>query len=239
MRLFILDESMTSVELNKEWIHLVPEFSALIRSDKGSAGDYDGRKKLKARREFAYIYFMLDFTSPLRYMDEFDRREAAMQMAGLTEKDIDGPLMAAYGVYDKLLQNSSRSLKTLRSVQKGLDALDSYFENINFEDKDNKGSLVHQPNQYILNIERLGKAYDALDKFEKRVQEELTGEASIRGNASLGGKEGRREGGWDEGEGTPPELTEGAAGGGPVSTTSFADVAKILRNTKEYNTEES
>ena len=225
MRLFEIGPDYL-VELNKVWIALIPEFANLLKRDKGSAGDYRGEKKLKARREFAFIYFDLDFTSPIREWDEFERREEAMKYAGLTEADMDAAVMDAHRKYNELLLKSSRSLKTLRAVEKSLDAMDQYFEGIDFKERDKKGEMVHNPNTHLKNIEGLGKAYDALDKFRKRVEEELKGDQSIRGAATLGLKEGKRQGSWDECDAAPSAAD-------PVPQTSFSDIAKMLHSSEE------
>lgn len=230
MRLFTIGEDF-QVELNKEWIFLIPEFNALLKRDKGSQGDYRGDKKLKARREFAFIYFDLDFTSPIREYEDFERRTEAMKYAMLEESDIDGPLMDAHRKYNELLQQSSRSLKTLQAIEHSLNALDIYFLNLNFDERDKKGELVHSPNAYLLNLERVGKAYDAVDKFKKRVEEELKGDVSIRGQASLGRKEGKRDT-WEEGTPESP-----AADSTPIEQTKFSDIAKLL-NSEDLDDEE-
>jgi len=221
MRLFLLDSNY-QVELNKEWIMLIPEFAALLKRDKGSKGDYRGDLKLKTRKELTFIYFDLDFTSPIREWPDFERREEAMRFAGLSEADLDGPVMEAHVMYNKLLLQSSRSLKTLRSIEKSLDAMDTYFEDIDFSKEDKKGELVHDPAKYILNLQRIGAAYDSVDKFRKRVQEELKGEASIRGTATLGRKETAGMGEWKE-------QTEA-----PVATAiNFSKIGSLLRGAVE------
>lgn len=209
MRLFFINEQY-EVELNKEWILLIPEFSALLKRDKGSKGDYRGDLKLKARKELAYLYFCLDFTSPLRYWSEEDKKAEALRYTGLAEEDIDDKVMEAWAVYEKLLEQSARSLKTLKALNKGLDALDSYFQNVNFTEKDKLGKAYYTPEDYIGNITKLPKMRNALKEYEDAVEQELKADTGIRGKATLGGKEGKRkEKVWSEG-GPPAEDLEAA-----------------------------
>ena len=219
MRLFTIGSDF-QVEINKEWIMLIPEFEALWKRDKGSKKDYRGDKKLKFRKELTFIYFDLDFASPLRTWEDYERREEAMKYAGLEESDIDAAVMAAHARYDILLQKSSRALRSLRSAYRGLDSLDAYFESINLAEKDKKGELVHNPKQYMESIKNLQQMYDSLEKFEKRVEEQLAETPGIRGSATLGGKEGTRQKDW--GEGQSPVSTERAP------TTSMKEVASML-----------
>jgi len=227
MRLFTINDS-NQVELNKPWIMLVPEFATLLRRDKGSDGDYRGDKKLKATKEFTFIYFDLDFTSPIREWEEFERRQEAMRYADLTEVDLDDKVMEAHAHYETMLLGSSRSLKTLKAVELSLDQLDNYFETIDFTLTDKKGELLHSASQYLTNLEKLGKAYSAVEAFKKRVAEELKGDASIRGQNTLGRKEGTKREGWTEKATTKPVSTQ---------QTSFADIAKLLGDDEDDNTE--
>lgn len=192
MKLFELGPEH-QVALNKEWLFLIPEFAELVKRDKGSPGDYRGSKKLKATRELTFIYFDLDFSSPIREWPEDEKRTEALRMAGLGEGDIDGPLMDAHKMYHTLLMKSSRSLRTLYAVEKSLDKLDEYYERLNFSEKDKKGELVNKPESYLMNLKRLNEGYNALDEFRKRVEREMQGTSGIRGKANLGRREGKRE----------------------------------------------
>lgn len=192
MRLFEIDDNYEA-KLNKEWLSLIPEFAYLLKRDKGGGkGDYRGDKKLRARKEFAFIYFMLDFASPLYEWEPAERREEALRYTGLTEKDIDPYVMAAHDCYETMLHNASRSLRTLNAVYTSLDQLDNYFSTLDFTEKDKKGELVHTPSAYLLNLQRLNTAYASVDTFKARVAQELKqGSSGIRGTATLGGREAR------------------------------------------------
>jgi hypothetical protein len=225
MKLFTITENF-EVELNKEWIYLIPEFAALMRRDKrgGTKGDARGDKKLRARKEFKFIYFDLDFSSPIRDYPDYERRQEALKYAELIEKDLDDLVMEAHACYNNLMLNATRSLKTLRAVKKSLDALDNYFEDLDFTKVDKKGELLHNPNSYLVNLERLDKAYTSVEKFEKRVIDELKNTGSIRGTATLGEMEGKRKD-WSEAVSRKSEDTDMSE---RIEPTSMMDLAKII-----------
>jgi hypothetical protein len=235
MRLFTIGEDFTA-ELNKEWLLLIPQFKRLIQRDKGSPGDNEGRRKLKAKKELAFIYFDLDFTSPIYNYEPYERRQEALRYATLTEKDIDQDVMAAHDEYDRLLLESSPSLKTLRSVEKSMLAFNKHLEGIDFTAVDKKGELLHNPGQYLMNMERLNKGYDSIDKFRKRVMEEMQGDQSIRGANSLGRNEGKRKQDWNETESTSSlsipstEIITPSKSKG-IKQISFRDMAGLLKGT--------
>lgn len=214
MRLFEIDEQF-EVQLNKEWIMLVPEFAELLKRDKGGKvhGDYRGSKKLHSRRELSYIYFMVDFHSPIRDYREDKKHEEALRYTRLEDKDIDDKVKSAMVHYEEMQYENAPSLRTLSALKAGMANLDKYFREVDFETKDSLKRTVYTPEAYIANITKLPKMRSAIKEFERMVEEELRENTGIRGKSQLGGKEGkRREKIWQEG-GDPdaidePETTE-------------------------------
>lgn len=192
MKLFEIDDTDNTVLLNKEWIMMVPELNELIKRDKRSEGDYRGEKKLQARREFTYIYFYVDFASPLRDWGEEEKHKESLKYAGLDK--VDTVVMKARDHYEYLILSAARSLRTYKAMMKTLDSLDDYLENIDFSEKDKKGELLNDPIKVASTVEKMDKAYTAVKNFEKRVEEELKGESTgIRGTAELGDREATKK----------------------------------------------
>lgn len=202
MALFTINEQF-EVELNKEWIMLIPEFAELLRRDKGSEGDYRGQKKLRARRELSYIYFMVDFHSPLRDFEEEKKQVEALKYCRLNEKDIDNKVKEAMALYEYMQYESAPSLRTLNALKLGMANLDKYFKEVDFDKTDKQGKLKYTPEGYIANITKLPKMRAAIKEFETMVQAELRENTGIRGKATLGAMEGRRNKIWQEGG--PPD----------------------------------
>lgn len=205
MDLFEVDENDYTCKLNRTWIWLIPEFADIMRRDKGSTGDKGGARKMWARKRFAYIYFYIDFKSPIFSWEEEPKKLEALRYTGLVAADIKEDYMVkAIEVYKELQLQAARSLRTLSSVKKGLDALDDYFENIDFEKTDKQGKALYSAKEFIDNTKRLNEAYDAINSFEKRVMAELTKSGGIRGSATKGDREVAKqsagvEGNWEEG----------------------------------------
>lgn len=192
MKLFEIDENF-QVTPNKVWINMIPEFAILIKRDKGSKGDTEGRKKLKARRELVYIYMMQDFGAPIRDYEGSEKHKEALKYSNLTDDDIDSVVKVAVKKYEELQLAASRPLRTYKAMVKGLDALDSYFENVDFKQTDDDGKLLYSPDKYQNSMGKMHGLYDALDKFKKRVEEDLKNvDGGIRGQATLGDNEGRK-----------------------------------------------
>src|SRR4051812_34438720 len=115
MKLFEIDDTFT-LQLNKVWILMIPEFEAILKRDKGSVGDTQARYKLRARREFSFIYFFVDFNSPLRDWEEHERFAESLTYANLTKKDIDDVVLAGVKKYEQLAMGAARSMRTYRSL---------------------------------------------------------------------------------------------------------------------------
>lgn len=227
MKLFEIDIDTNTIKLNKEWIFLTPEFAALIRRDKGSEGDYDGRRKLKAIKEFTFIYFFVDFSSPLRDYEPTEKRREALVYAQLTEDDIDAAVETALLKYQEMFINSARSLRTYKALNKTLDAMDKFFEELDMSEVDKKGELKYDPTTVVNSAKKMDEYYTALKNFSKRVEEELSqGASSIQGTRTLGDKEAKTPAKWSEQE--IGDTSTRVSGGEPKSGGSFIGLTKDL-----------
>lgn len=231
MRLFEIDDASQTVMLNKTWIMLIPAFAELIRRDKGSPGDTQARRKLRATKEFTYIYFYKDFSSPLYDYDEEQRHIEALRYAALEDKDIkDEKVQDALNEYETLMRNASRALRTLRSVEKAMDKLDQYYGTLNFE-KTLDDKQPDDPDEFLNRMSKLNKMYDEYEKFEKRVKADLRVGLTIRGKGELGDGESKtRE--WDESvirESSPTSATTVTGKISPSKeTSSMMDLLKVI-----------
>lgn len=194
-RLFVMDNE-GNIDLNKEWLHMIPEFSVLLHRKWMCEGDADGRKKLMQRRIFSYIYLILDFGSPLFTWEEEARHIEALKSQNLKEGDVqEDKVKAAIRKYDEYLQESSPKLKALRTMHATINKMNTYLENINLEERDKQEKAVHTPATITRAMKDMNAMYDALETMERRVMEEMKKEGgnTIRGTATLGGREGKRK----------------------------------------------
>jgi hypothetical protein len=197
--LFEFNQQTGLVQLNREWVGLVPEFKEILTKSKGVKGDNDGRKKLHATRIFTFIYMLVDFKSPLRNMDGKEKYKQALRSAELEEADITAQVKEATAVYEMYQENSARSLRSLKSMRTSLDRADKYFEKVDFDERDKKGELVYSMAEYLNNMKKMDDVYTSFEAFEERVHRQLTEQVAVRGERTLGGKEGTRTG-WEEGK---------------------------------------
>lgn len=189
MKLFEFDEDSGHIKMNKPWIALIPEFKAIYSRDKPNPSNGQRIKK-RAIREFSFIYFMQDFGSPIRDWEPAEKRKEALAYCEMEEKDVDEVVKAAMKKYEQLILEATRSIRTYRALLKVQDAMDDYFEKVDFTEQTKTGELRHSPEKVALQIKRMDETYDAIEKFEKRVERDLShGSTGIRGTAVKGEKE--------------------------------------------------
>ncbi len=211
MKLFELDPATRMVNLNKEWISTIKEFKKLITRDKGSEGDADGRKKLRAIREFTFIYHFCDYRSKFVNYSEQDKYLECLRNAELsTELDIekDPDLLSAIIRYKALqevpalkvlnelketLHSAHRVVKKLRDnleVQlTKLDVIPDDDEDSSAKKKDPIVVLTNSLTAVMDIANRIPASIKAIEEQEEKVRKELGEENMIRGDAKLGIRE--------------------------------------------------
>lgn len=182
IKLFELGDNYL-IDLNKDWISTISEFKDILRRDKGSKGDTQGRAKLQASKEFTYIFHMVDFRSPYENFPVEERKERALADAGITEyQSEDDLIIEALAKYKLLLENSSPTLRLLRAVKSSMLPLERYFETFT-------PLMPNDIKDHIANIKNMPAMQKALVEFEDQVKLESLEEGAIRGQAEKGWKE--------------------------------------------------
>lgn len=190
LRLLEISEDF-KLQINKEWLLMVPEFALLVARDRGSAGDSQGRQKKKATRELSFVYLMEDFLSPYRELNEYEKRVAVLKTLRMKETDIDMAVEDAQMAYREMLYNNAPSLRTLQIVRNSREKLEDYFQEIDLNVTNARGDLIYNTTTYMNNIKQLPVMEDAIKEYEKMVYADLLNETGIRGKASKGFNEGK------------------------------------------------
>lgn len=190
IKLFELGEN-SMVQLNKEWISMIPEFKRLLTKDKGGPGDGSGKYKKHATRQFTYIFLRYDFRSPLENYNDEEREIESMRMAELTPGQVqaDGDLWDAIRMYQQLLDKCSPTLKTYRDLKDSVDDLTEYIKEMNLRERTAMGAKVHSPKDKQEAINGMPKTMETLTKLELAVKQEMNEDGGMRGDAVKGGDE--------------------------------------------------
>lgn len=185
---FNFNQRTTQLELSQPEILLIQEFKALLDNKRNKCKeDPKGEDKLRAYREFTYIYLALHWKSPYADYIERDRHDCAIQDSGLTEDEFNDPIFRAACRKFKQLQESHRSIRLMKAAQVMADKFIEYFMNVDPEERDPvTGKPIFQVEKLQTQISNLSKVHEQLTILESQVKKELQEVSQIRGGAVEG-----------------------------------------------------
>ena len=186
--IFLYDNSTGTLSLNVHEILLVKEFKTLYDPNRNKCKeDPKGVNRLRAWREFTYIYLMLDFKSPYLEYIEQDRHETAMADSGLTQDEWEDPdFKAACRKYYEI-KDSSRVLSLIKTSFRTLEKLRIFLDEIDFTDVDGNGKYLNDPKKVLESINQIGKMNDYLKELELNYKkDQMAASTKFRGDAEIG-----------------------------------------------------
>lgn len=183
IKIFQYNNGNGNVELNTPEIILVDEFKVLMDKQRNICEeDKEGLYKLKAFREFTYIYLAIDWQSPYSDFSEQERHQMALNDAHMTEEEFNNPEFRAACRKYKSIQESTRSIRLLHAAQETVDKFIDYFHNIDPEERDlQTGKPIFKVKDIMAEISSLSKVQDELTTLEQMVKKEMTESSQLRG----------------------------------------------------------
>ena len=185
IKVFQYDNVTGKVELNTPEILLIREFAALMDIKRNKCKeDPEGKYKLRAFREFTYIYLAIDWMSPYRDYYEQDRHQEALRDANITEEEFNNPEFRAACRKYRALQDETRSIKLLKAAQNTVDRFIDYFNNtVDLDERDQQRKPVFKTKDVMAEIANLHKVHEELVILESQVKKEMSETSSIRAGA--------------------------------------------------------
>lgn len=174
------------VEFVSEEIKLVPEVQELmtLKYNKGPK-DADGRKKFRMKAELKYMYLNYSRRGPYRDYSPTERLEESKRDCGFdTNWKESEELKAVVAKYTKASPN--KLLRLLHTSEGVLDKLDTYFQNIDFSLKDDKGALLYEPKEVMDSLNKLPRLASTLQELEQQVNLGSIGLPKSKGDHELG-----------------------------------------------------
>ena len=159
----------------------IPPFIDLWNRDKTKG-------KLKATKELSYVYFICDFKSPYSIYDEIER-PAKVKEDFIKEPDWkpDALIKDAMVKYNEF--QDTYTMKFLKKARKGVDKLASYFDEVDFHEKDDRGNLLYKSTDLSRNLKDVGSIVESLDKVENKVKKEIDTKSKIKGQKVIRSRE--------------------------------------------------
>lgn len=188
MKIFLFDNAKNEVIINEPEVLLIREFAALWTNERNiTTEDPKGVRKTRAYRELTYIWLMIDWASPYSDFTEQERHEECLKDASITEKEWSDPTFRAACRKYKELQNSSRSLKLIRSAQGIVDKITDYFDTIDLTERDElTGKPIFKTKDVMAEMQTVSKVVEELKTLEFMYKKEQEAESDVRGDAEVG-----------------------------------------------------
>ena len=187
MQIFIFDNVSNTLQIDDYSILLIKEFKDLWDKERNKCKeDKTGEKRLRAYKEFTYIYLVLDFKSPYFKSPIKDRQEAAIIDSGLTDKELEDPVFAAaYKKYEEL-QDADPILTSIKVAYRTLYKFQVYLDNIDFTETDVDGKPIHKAKDILDSIKQISVMRTTLQELEQIHKTDLAAESKIRGDVEQG-----------------------------------------------------
>ena len=187
MQIFIFDNLTNTLRIDDYSILLVKEFAKLWEPERNKCKeDKKGELRIRAYKEFTYIYLVLDFKSPYFKYLEKDKHEAALVDSGLTEDDLkDKDFIAAYRKYQEL-QETDPILSLIKTAYHTIYKMRVHLDSIDFSEVDADGKPIYKPKDVIGDLTSISKIRTELQTLEELHKTNQEAEAKVRGDVALG-----------------------------------------------------
>ena len=187
MQIFIFDNATNSLRIDDYSILLVKEFAKLWEPERNKCKeDKKGELRLRAYKEFTYIYLVLDFKSPYFKYLERDKHEAALADSGLIEKDLeDEDFLAAFRKYREI-QEEDPILALIKTAYHTLYKMRVHLDSVDFSDVDADGKPIYKAKDVIADLKSISIARTELAALEQLHKTGLAAQEKTRGDQTPG-----------------------------------------------------
>lgn len=188
MKFFVYDNVNGNVAIEEESLLLTLEFKNLLEESRNKCtADKTGKKKLRAFKEFKYIYLFFDWESPYFQYAEQDKHNESLKDSELTQEEFeDIKFRLACQKYQDL-QNSSLDIKLLKAAMSAVEKQIFYLENVDLQERDPMtGKPIFKSKDLIAEIKGCKDLISSLRELETQVKRGLEVENSLRGGMTVG-----------------------------------------------------
>ncbi len=186
---FIFDNITNTVKLDEFELLLVKEFEKLWDIGRNKCkSDSTGIKRLKAHREFKYIYLALDFKSPYFEFLEQERHKSALEDSGLSKEEFDDPdFRAACRKYIEI-KDSSRILTLIKTAHRTLEKTRIFLDSVDLGERDiTTNKYINDPKKILDTIGQIGTLRQKLIELEDAYKKDLSeSKSKLRGDNERG-----------------------------------------------------
>lgn len=168
-------------------VKMFKPFRLIVERDKGSKGDNDGRKKLIATKELAFIYWFSDPRSTYKdsYPNESERIKKLKVILDLPEDWTPDELIrnAVYFYTEEIAEDFD--VQFLESTVNAARKTKEYFDGVDYTKTDTKGNLLYKVKEVTSALKDSNSVIENLKLLREKVykSEKLT--KNIRGGGEV------------------------------------------------------
>lgn len=176
-------------------VRMFAPFRKIIERDRGKksernlyeVGDADGRRKILATKELAFIYFYSDPRSPYveSYLDNKEREAKVCKMLGMPEGwTIDNVVQEAVDFYLAEIKEDF-DVRYLNSNIIAASKTITYLENVDYDARDVKGNLLYKPAEVVKVLKESGGVLESLKALREKAFKKVNLSLKIRGGGDV------------------------------------------------------
>lgn len=176
-------------------VRMFAPFKKILERDKGKksdraiyeVGDADGRRKILATKELAFVYFYSDPRSPYveSYLDNKERETKVCKMLGMPEGwAIDAVVQDAVDFYCAEIKEDF-DVKYLNSNIIAASKTLTYLENVDYDKRDVKGNLLYKPAEVVKVLKESGGVLESLKALREKAFKKVNLSLKIRGGGDV------------------------------------------------------
>ena len=184
---FVYNGTTGLLEFNQPEFLLIKEFAKLYEPERNKCKeDKKGIQRLRARREFTYIWLKMNKKSPYSQYSEQEAHNEALNDASLTKEEFDDlDFRAACRKYLEI-RDSDKIAKMLKAAQNKVDDITDYFDNILDLSERVDGKPVYKLKDVIAEMKNLGDVITGLKNLELLYEKEQEAKSNLRADAVPG-----------------------------------------------------
>lgn len=184
VKFFAYDNIDNKIVINEPEVLLVKEFADLWTDERNKCkDDPSGKQKLKAFRELVFIYLSIDWNAPGSKDTPENRKQLALEASGLTEEEMQDPiLLAACKKYQQLQDASSTVGPMIRMFRNKLHEIQIFIESIDYNERTDSGTTVFKVKETFDAMTQLSKVLESLKVLEAQYKEEQDEAYGLRGD---------------------------------------------------------
>jgi len=175
--------------LDEPYILLIPEFHALMDHERNKCvSDPQGKKCLRAFREFTYMWLAIDWQSIYSSKTPSEQHKLALKDANLTEDEFNNEVFREACRKYQTLQEDQLPMQLLFGARHAAREVANFFNTITISDKYDEGT---SPKDVIDNINKCAPLMETMRKFEEDVKKNLQiDKKGLRGEQDKGFRDG-------------------------------------------------